>query len=143
MHRFRLDRRELLSWPWLPVLLLAAGLLLAGVPEDFKGEDFEGPTLLPLGPHHALQVTNFLAIAALAVGSVALLWGAWRHAEAVLHSTQRHPVTAGLLSMQLAVGLLLILMSGVSTTLLYWASGTFLAVTALLGLSALLKQGVP
>jgi hypothetical protein len=48
-----------------------------------------------------------------------------------------------LLSVQLAVGVILILISGLSTTLLYWASGTFLAVTALVGLSALLKQGIP
>jgi len=34
-------------------------------------------------------------------------------------------------------------LSGVSTTVVLWASGTFLSVTELAGLAALLRQGVP
>jgi len=125
------------------VLLIAAGLLLAGVPEDFAGEDFEGPTLVSLGREHGLQLTNILAIAAVVVGSAGLLWGARRHATHVVRSALQHPLLITLLILQLAAGVTLILLSGFSTALLYWASGTFLVVTALLGLSALLKQGIP
>ena len=143
MPLYRPTLRDLLSWPLLPVLIVGAGLLLAGVPEDFLGEDFEGPTLVRLGESHGLQVSNLLAIAALLAGSAGLLWGGWRRAAELKASTSKRPVATALLALQLATGVGLILMSGISTTLLWWGMGTFLSVTALLGLSWVVKQGIP
>jgi hypothetical protein len=118
--------------------MVAAGLIAAGIPEDF-----EGPTLIVVGPAHGLDLTNAAAAALVLAGALWLLWGAARHASDVLHSTRQHLFATLLLAVQLAAGVALLLLSGVSTTLIWWATGTFLSVTALLGLSAVLKQGIP
>ena len=123
--------------------MIALGLLLAGVPEDVAGEDLEGPTIVLLEKSRGVDATNVAALILLAAGVAGLLWGAIRHPDALMATTAGHPVASILLTLQLGAGIGLLLLSGVSTTVVLWASGTFLSVTALAGLAALLRQGVP
>lgn len=123
--------------------MIALGLLFAGVPEHVAGKDAEGPSVLMLRDAHGVDATNVVALTLLILGTLGLLWGAVQHPSALIAATSKHPFASILLTAQLAMGVVLLLLSGVSTAALLWASGTFLSVTALLGLSALLRQGIP
>jgi hypothetical protein len=106
---------------------------MIGIPERL-----EGPTLIyTAGERHGLSLANAIALVPLALGSLLLLVGAWARRHRLERLTQRRPVESSALLLLLGLGLLLLLASGPSTMLRYWASGSFLTVSALFGLAAL------
>lgn len=122
-----------LEWPWPPVLLIALGLVLAGVPEHR-----EGPTLFRVGAGHGFTVANAVAVVLLLTGGVFLSWGAWRQRSLLKRFAHARPVTLGLLLLQLGVGSWFLIVSGPSTILKWWAPGTVLSVAALIGFASTL-----
>jgi hypothetical protein len=103
---------------------------VAGIPEDF-----EGPNLITFGTAQGLDVTNAAAVALLLSGSVGLVWGGWRHAGQLATAVQEDALAFALLTFLLAVGIVLLLLSGTSTAVFFWAPGTLMVVTALMGMS--------
>ena len=120
-----------LSWPWVPVLLVTAGLVLTGVPEHR-----EGPTLVALTAKHGLTLANALAFLFLAAGITGLCLGMWANLDVTLNTLRRRPLPIFLLLAQLGVGMLFLYASGASTMLRWWAPGVTLSTLALLGLAA-------
>src|SRR5687768_4466079 len=106
---------KLRSWPIGPVLLTALGLMVAGIPEDL-----EGPNLINFGTAQGLDLTNAAAVALLLSGIVSLIWGGWRHAGQLATAVQEHSLTFTLLTVLLAVGIVLLLLSGTSTVVFLW-----------------------
>ena len=125
---------ELLAWLWIPVVLVSLGLVLTGVPEDA-----EGPTLLIVGSEHGLTASNALAVLLLLSGTGALILGVWRNIEICRGTVEQQPLAAGVFSLGLLAGILLLINSGVSTMLRLWAPGVLLSTSALIGLAALVS----
>jgi hypothetical protein len=143
--RFPTHLRSLKKWPWTGVLIVALGLVLLGVPEHHEGptlfdipDDFAGPSPIHTGTRHGFTVANAFATVTLAAGSLLLGAGTWRNRGAVASSVRSRPLVVALLLAQLLVGVVLILVSGTSTALLWWAPGTIVCVLALLGLASLI-----
>jgi hypothetical protein len=116
------------------VLVTAAGLLATGIPEDF-----EGPTLVQFGTGHGLDASNAAALVLLLLGIGGLFWGGWRNVGRISMSVHEHTAAMASFSVALAVGVLLLALSGTSTAVTLWAPGTLLVIVALLGLSVSLR----
>jgi hypothetical protein len=111
--------------------VIAAGLVLAGVPEDM-----EGLTVIGLGPGRGITESNLVAVSLLAIGSLTVMWGIWKDHEPLLAVCRSRLVPFVILVVQFGFGAVLFLLSGVSTSLALWAPGTLLLVLALFGLAA-------
>jgi hypothetical protein len=134
---FRLAKL-LVSWPWVYIVLILLGLLLAGMPEQL-----EGPILITLDDEgaHGITVSNVIALPFLLYGAWGLLSGAWRN-SALLHiGWQRHSVLISALCLQLGLGVILLLRSGVSTALVWWGPGVLVSILALVGLAFVVTAG--
>jgi hypothetical protein len=125
---------SLVAWLWAPVGLIAFALLLTGVPEHA-----EGPTLVLLGSGHGFSTSNALALLLLTIGVVALCAGAWQNARTYLQVARHRLLPAWALGLELLAGTFLLIHSGLSTTLRWWAPGLVLTVTALVGLAILIS----
>jgi hypothetical protein len=125
---------SLVAWLWAPVILIAVALLLTGVPEHA-----EGPTLVILGKDHGFSASNALALLLLVVGVLALCAGTWRNAGAYLQTVRHRLIPVCGLGLELVAGTSLLIHSGLSTALRWWAPGLLLTVTALIGLATLIS----
>ena len=125
---------SLVAWLWAPVVLIALALLLTGVPEDA-----EGPTLVFLGGDHGFSASNALALLLLTIGVVTLFAGTWRNAGTYLQTARHRLLPVGALGLELLTGTFLLIHSGLSTALRWWAPGLVLTVTALIGLATLIS----
>ena len=63
-------------WPAGPAIAIVAGIAILALPADF-----EGPTLLPISPGHALSLVDAAGVVPLAAGSTWLHAGLWRRRE--------------------------------------------------------------
>ncbi len=94
--------------------------------------EWEGPTLVPISPGHALAVLDTLALAPLLVGLGTLLVGLARRHNQVAGLLCRTPGTAGLVVFVGGLGLGLLLSSAFSTFWWWWAIGATLLQVSLL-----------
>lgn len=123
----------LMGWPWAPVFLISAGLVLAGWPEHR-----EGPTLIEIrvGHGHGLTVANVAALLPFSIGVAYLCLGGWYERTQLLSIIDARRFIFGLLLVELGIGSAFLIASGPSTIFRLWTVGTFISVLALIGFAA-------
>jgi len=112
-----------MTWPRLCLILVAVGLALLAVPARL-----EGPTLIEVGPGHAISVVDLAGLVPLVLGSRCLHSGLWKRRKGLEDWARERPWRAiGTFSAG-ALGLGLLLASAFSRFLWWWAVGAVLFV---------------
>ena len=116
-------RRE--WWPAGPAVAIAAGIAILALPADF-----EGPTLLPISPGHALSLLDAAGVVPLAAGSMWLHAGLWRRRERLAQWARQRTGAAAGLTFAAGLGLGLLLASAFSVFYWWWAAGAAMFAVA-------------
>jgi hypothetical protein len=105
-------------WPAGPAVAILAGIAILALPAGF-----EGPTLLPISPGHALSLVDAVGVLPLAAGSMWLHAGLWGRRERLAQWARRRAGLAAVLTFAAGLGLGLLLASAFSVFYWWWAVG--------------------